>query len=241
MSCDEGIPSDATTLRSGRVLQQVNNVPIHAPGNMPNNREGDNLNDHEDYMPANGCGTRYFRDVHEALPKFDPVAETITIDDWIDKIEEYGILYNWDNVAIRHYALLKLDGVAKKWRDSLPAKNLTWNEWKEVLIEAFPPDDGVTKKRMDAQNYKRKPGQNMVEYFYEKLARCNKAKMSDQEIVEWMILGIENMKIREYIGPPSRYEKPSKLLSDLKSAERFIWFRTRKTEHSGEERIGVTS
>ncbi|XP_077275167.1 uncharacterized protein LOC143904389 [Temnothorax americanus] len=183
--------------------------------------ERDNRDNHTGDGTTNGNGPRYFRDVHEALPKFDPVIGDISIEDWINKIEEFGELYNWDDVAIRHYGLVKLSGVVKKWRDSLPAQNLTWREWKELLVEAFPSDDSVTKKHLEAQNYKRKSGQHMVEYFYEKLSRCNKAQMSDAETIEWLVLGIENMKIREYIGLLSRYDRPSKLLPDLKSAERF--------------------
>lgn len=185
-------------------------------------RNDDARTDGIDGVPSMADGPRYFRDIQDALPKFDPVTGDITVEDWIEKIEEFGPLYNWDDVAIRHYGLVKLAGVARKWRDSLPAQNLSWQEWKDLLVESFPSDDSITKKRLEAQNYKRKSGQNMVEYFYEKLSRCNRARMTDKESIEWIILGIENTRIREYIGPLSRYDKPSKLLPDLKSAEQYI-------------------
>jgi len=37
------------------------------------------------------------------------------------------MLYEWDDVAIEHYALAKLTGVAKIWRDSLPRAERTWS------------------------------------------------------------------------------------------------------------------
>ena len=61
---------------------------------------------------------RHFRGVASVLPEFDPVSNDLTVEDWIEKIEEYGDLYNWDEIAIRHYALSKLTGVARKWRDA---------------------------------------------------------------------------------------------------------------------------
>lgn len=240
------------TLRSGRVLRNVetrlDNIRENKLGNMSNQGGSDTgavsggstnrpilvVNDNDvidgdEIIPINGGGQRYFRDVHEALPKFDPVTAEVTIQDWINKIEEFGILYNWDDVAIQHYALIQLTGVARKWRDSLPARSRTWRQWKELLIEAFPFEESALRRRLDAQNYKRKQGQNMTEYFYEKLSLCNKASMGDQEIIEWLILGIDNVRIREYIGPPSRYERPSKLLVDLKSAECFVQEPDRRT------------
>lgn len=58
---------------------------------------------------------RHFRDLASVLPAFDPVTADLTIEQWISKIEEFGDLYHWDDVAVRHYALTKLSGVARKW------------------------------------------------------------------------------------------------------------------------------
>lgn len=161
---------------------------------------------------------KYFREMDSILPAFDPVKDDISIDEWIKKIDVFESLYGWDETAKKHYALSKLVGVAKSWRDSLPAKARTWHEWKELLIEAFPCDDSELKKRKEAENYRRKTGQDITEYFYEKLAKCNKAGMSQRESIERIVDGINNSRIRDYLGPLSRYGNPSKLLPDLKSA-----------------------
>ncbi|XP_076644969.1 uncharacterized protein LOC143354602 [Halictus rubicundus] len=42
---------------------------------------------------------QHFRNVEEVLPKFDPVSKQLSVDEWIEKIEEYGDLYQWDDIA----------------------------------------------------------------------------------------------------------------------------------------------
>ncbi|KAJ8914430.1 hypothetical protein NQ315_017526 [Exocentrus adspersus] len=159
----------------------------------------------------------------EVLPEFDPVKGDISINQWIEKIEEYGEVYDWDDVAIKHYALSKLCGVAKSWRDSLPARSSrTWLEWCELLREDFPCEKSELSLRLDAQKYKRRMNQDIVEYFYEKLSRCNKAKMSDAETIEWIVDGLDNVKFRDYLGPLRRYNKPCELLLDIKSANSYV-------------------
>ena len=79
------------------------------------------------------------------------------------------------------------------------------------------------RNRKEAQNYRRWPGQDITEYFYEKLAKCNKAKMSKRESVKWIVDGLNNGRIRDYLGPLSRYSTPTKLLPDLKSATHLLY------------------
>lgn len=141
-------------------------------------------------VPANdgriqiGQSMRWMSDLHEILPTFDPTKADVDIESWIEKMEEYAALYAWNEVAKKHYALIKLSGVTKKWRDSLAPAQRTWEEWKVLLKEAFPSEVSDVKKRLRAQTYTRRQGQDVTEYYYEKLARCNKAGMSDKEAVE---------------------------------------------------------
>lgn len=127
-------------------------------------------------------------------------------------------LYRWDDVAIRHYALAKLTGVARKWRDSLPSIQRSWTQWKELLQESVPSDKSTVSVRLEAQGYKKKFSQDIIEYFYEKLAKCTRAGMGDHETIEWIVDGINSPRLRDSLGPLSRYRKPSELLTDLRGA-----------------------
>ncbi|XP_053971568.1 uncharacterized protein LOC128872663 [Hylaeus volcanicus] len=165
-----------------------------------------------------GREERYFRNLATVLPAFDPVVGEFTIDEWIEKIEQYGDLYQWDEIAVRHYALMKLTGVARRWRDSLPRMDRSWVQWKELLRENFPADESMVSARLRAETYKKKPNQTIVEYSYEKLSTCNKSKMGDRDAIEWIVNGLDNIRLRDYLGPLARYKKPSELLTDLRNA-----------------------
>lgn len=175
---------------------------------------------------------RLFGDMREVLPKFDPIKDNIDIKSWIAKIDEYANIYSWDDIAKVHYAIANLTGVAQKWRDSLPSMQRTWSEWKVLLIEAFPCETSYMKKRLQAQHYVRRQEQDVTEYYYEKLARCNRAGMSNEESVEWIISGLNNVRFRDYLGPFSRYPSPSTLLPDLRSANHLFQERTSHSKSS---------
>ena len=170
-------------------------------------------------MQTHGSGIGWsFRDISELLPEFDPVKENIDITQWISKVEECGEIYGWDDVAIRHFGLAKLTGVARRWRDSLSRDDgRDWQAWKILLEKNFPCKKNVLSLRLEAQNYKKKTNQSIVEYFYEKLARCNEAKMDSEETTEWIVNGLNNNRYRDFLGPLSRYKEPHDLLSDLKA------------------------
>jgi len=93
-------------------------------------------------------------------------------------------------------------------------------------ISAFIFSNAVKTHRvaraLDAQNFTRKTGQNMIEYFYQKLSKCNRAEMSDNEIIQWIVRGIGNDRYRDYLGPLSNYKKPADLLPHLMSANDYI-------------------
>lgn len=165
---------------------------------------------------------RYFANMVETLPQFDPVDGNMDVFQFTDKMEELGTLYDWDEVAIVHYALARLKGNAKLWQESIQKSPTSWVEWKFLLIENFPVLQSSIKLTLDAQSYKRQFNQNIVDYFYKKLSLCNKARMHDDEIMEWIVRGLSNDRFRDYLGPLSRYNKTSDLLCELVKASEYI-------------------
>lgn len=199
------------------------------------------MSEHGDNVDA--C-PRYFQNVHTVLPEFDPVKGEIDISLWIEKIEEFGELYDWDEVAVKHYGLSKLSGVARKWRDSLPSQTRSWNDWKSLLRETFCVETDIISLRLQAQNYKWRQNQDIVEYYFEKLARCNKCKMTESETIEWIVHGLDDNRFKDYLGPLSRYDRLSKLLVDLKSGASHIRKCAQKpkfTENNVKRDVAVSS
>jgi len=105
----------------------------------------------------------------------------------------------------------------------LPREERTWLQWLPLLKEDFPStNEDVLRIKLEAQNFTRKSGQNIIEYFYEKLSRCNRAEMSDNEKIQWLVRGIGNDRYRDYLGLLSNYKKPAELLPHLISANDYI-------------------
>ena len=97
-----------------------------------------------------------------------------------------------------------------------------WATWKELLLKNFPCKRTVLSLRLEAQNYQKKPTQNIIEYYYEKLSRCNEAGMDSEEIIEWIVHGLNNNRYRDFLGPLCRYKEPNELLLDLQAGNAHI-------------------
>lgn len=185
--------------KSGRGESKVNEVE-RARGGMDGGNGGVQHGD-DIVRKVMDLSPRYFPNMTESLPSFDPVNGEVDIGQFVDKMEECGYLYNWDDTAIIHFTLSRLKGNASCWRDSLPREDRSWTEWKDLLFENFPVTRSSIQSVLEAQNYRRKAGQSIIDYFYKKLALCNKARLNPDELVEWIVMGLDNNRFRDYLGP----------------------------------------
>lgn len=55
-----------------------------------------------------------------------------------------------------------------------------------------------------------------------KIAKCNRANMSDAEIIQWVVRGLGNDRYRDYLGPLIKYQRPTELLLHLIAASEYI-------------------
>ena len=72
------------------------------------------------------------------LPSFDPSSKNQRIDIWLKKVNECASVYGWDEKTIVHFAMQKLEGLAKTWYESLNSILFSWTEWQDKLRKAFP-------------------------------------------------------------------------------------------------------
>lgn len=134
-------------------------------------------------------------------------------------------------MAIQNFDRAKLTGVARNWCDSLPRAERTWIDWVTLLQNDFPTTtvENILQIKLEAQNFIRASGQNIIEYFYEKIAKCNLGKMEDAETIQWLVRGLGNNRYRDYFGPLTKYQRPAELLPHLITASEYI---RNKNEHS---------
>ena len=71
------------------------------------------------------------------LPDFDPSKKGQRVDTWLKKVNECATVYRWDEKTTIHFALQKLQGLAKTWYGSLDSILFTCSEWELKLLNAF--------------------------------------------------------------------------------------------------------
>jgi hypothetical protein len=134
--------------------------------------------------------------VNNVIGEFNPLEHDV--DDWVNAVDEFAVVYNWNDATICHLALAKLRGPAETWYRGLPTRLFLWREWRDMIRENFKPKrdlHGALKKMMDC---KPQANQSLYEYVFQKLALIHKLKLplvgADQ--VNLIMGGIEDQQIK---------------------------------------------
>lgn len=149
------------------------------------------------------------------IGEFNPANQNVR--EWIDAIDEYAIIYKWNDRTICHLALTKLRGAADVWYRGLPSRIFTWSEWKDLLIQNFVAKRNLHKLMENMVMCVAKNNQSLYEYAFEKLAHINKLKISltDEDKVDLIMGGINNKQI-QFSVETAGIKDPSKLASHFK-------------------------
>ncbi|CAK9816325.1 hypothetical protein ANTPLA_LOCUS8957 [Anthophora plagiata] len=132
------------------------------------------------------------------LPEFDPAAENLSASEWIAKINDCGVVYEWDDKVKLYLSGCKLRGNAKRWYDGLTHSLLNWEVFSHALITQFPGEGSFGRLFNDAAAYKSKPGQDLQEYCFNKLGKINKLKLDipEHQVVDLIAHDIHDEAIR---------------------------------------------
>ncbi|CAK1578904.1 unnamed protein product [Parnassius mnemosyne] len=150
------------------------------------------------------------------LPDFDPTSKNQRIDMWLKKVNECATVYGWDDKTTIHYAMQKLQGLAKTWYESLPSILFNWNEWQDRLINAFPYEYNYGQALEDMLKRKSKFDEPIEVYYYEKLALLNQCDIEGKRAVDCIIHGLTDKTIKSS-ATTLRCLQPEQLLRFLMS------------------------
>ncbi|XP_073953524.1 uncharacterized protein [Choristoneura fumiferana] len=150
------------------------------------------------------------------LPDFDPSTKNQRIDIWLKKVNECASVYGWDERTTTHFAMQKLQGLAKTWYQSLNTILFTWPEWQEKLISAFPCEQNYGQTLEDMIKRKSKFNEPIEVYYYEKLSLINQCEIEGRRAVDCIIHGLSDRGLR--LGALAlRCSQPDQLLQYLLS------------------------
>lgn len=150
------------------------------------------------------------------IPEFDPSDGSQNVESWIHKVNECAQIYSWNDTQIRHYALAKLTGLAKRWYQGLPSLLFTWEQWTEKLKIAFPSTENYGDMLQKMLQYRCRIGQPLDVYYYEKMILINRCEILGRKAVGCLVHGIDDKFVRMSANA-CRFEEPEQLFSYLKT------------------------
>ncbi|PZC75624.1 hypothetical protein B5X24_HaOG205900 [Helicoverpa armigera] len=155
-------------------------------------------------------------DYKNILPEFNPSNKSQRMDVWLKKVNECASVYGWDDKTIVHFAMQKLQGLAKTWYESLDSILYSWNEWQTKLINAFPCEQNFGQSLEDMLKRRCKFNEPIENYYYEKLALLNQCEITGKKAVDCIIHGINDRTLRSS-ALALRCVEPDQLLKFLSS------------------------
>lgn len=148
------------------------------------------------------------------LPNFDPSTKNQRIDIWLKKVNECASVYGWDERTTTHFAMQKLQGLAKVWYEGLNSILFSWAEWQIKLQEAFPCEQNFGQTLEDMLRRKSRFTEPIEVYFYEKLALINQCDITGKRAVDCIIHGLSD-KTMKSSALALRCTSPEQLLQFL--------------------------
>ncbi|KAK9736289.1 hypothetical protein QE152_g12618 [Popillia japonica] len=100
----------------------------------------------------------------DSVPSFNAAKGELSMEQWLHTIDATGKVFDWDDKARIFCMTNKLKDNAKDWYNSQEKLNLSWEEWKIKLLDAFPPQQGVFRKLKELVNTVREKHQNLIDF-----------------------------------------------------------------------------
>jgi len=153
---------------------------------------------------------------NKIIDEFNPVNNDIV--EWINAVDEYAFINNWNDQVTCHLALSKLRGSAETWYRGLPTRIFAWVEWKDLLRSQFISKRNLHTDMTNMLKCVPQLNQGLFEYCFEKLALINKMKLpiSDDDKVNLIMGGIKDPQIK-FSVETSEISDPAKLARFLKT------------------------
>ena len=126
------------------------------------------------------------------------MVKDLSATEWLEKVNVYFIMYDWDNSLKIYLAALKLKGIAKSWYDGLKSDTVTWESFSVAIARQFSDEQNFGQLFESAGMYKSLPGQSLSLYCFEKFKKINRLNLDipEDKVVEFVVHGIHDEQLR---------------------------------------------
>ncbi|KAJ8984471.1 hypothetical protein NQ317_006131 [Molorchus minor] len=156
--------------------------------------------------------TRRYRIRPDCVPKFQPNSDDLTAEKWLHKIEQLAQINEWDEKMIIYVMQSRLSGLARDWYNSLDSYNLTWTQWKELILKSFPSKQDYARKLRALLSRKKLRIESWDQYYFRKMEMIRGCDISGKNAVSCLIDGIDDSHVKTG-AIAGRYLVPEKLYS----------------------------
>lgn len=153
---------------------------------------------------------------NDFIPQFDPQTSPVSIEHWIRNLEGTAKMHGWDEHTLICNCTSKLSGYAKGWYEQQASYEISWDEWKQKLIKAFPFTKNKLSQIRELVNRVRLPDEDPIEFYYTKLGIGMSCQLSDDVITE-AVIGTLGNKLWEIGAKSAGCRDTSSLLQYLAS------------------------
>lgn len=153
----------------------------------------------------------------DCIPEFHPDNPDLTATKWLAKIDQLREVYGWNDISTIYHMQSRLTGMAKSWYHSLTNYNYTWCQWKLLIIKSFPDHNDYAALLRKMLNRKKRSGETMTTYYFEKMELLRGCRISEKEAVSCLIDGLEDTVLQNG-ACAGRYNTPESLYEEYLSA-----------------------
>lgn len=156
--------------------------------------------------------------LNNVIAEFNPLNDDVG--EWLNAVDEFATLYNWNDATTSHLALGKLRGPAENWYRGLPTKLFTWAEWRAMLLENFRPKRDLHKALQAMMQCRPSTKHTLYEYVFIKLSLIHKLKLplSGEDQVNLIMGGIDDQQIK-FAVETAGIKEPHVLATHFKSLD----------------------
>lgn len=124
------------------------------------------------------------------IPTFDPDNRECNVKNWLAKIDQLGLVHKWNDYAKIVIMQTRLAGQAQLWFNRLDEYDFTWEEWKSLLVKAFPRSFEYADMLEELVARKKVSTETITHYYHEKLAMCRRCRLDDAASLSCLIKGL---------------------------------------------------
>ncbi|XP_031335232.1 uncharacterized protein LOC116165084 [Photinus pyralis] len=176
----------------------------------------------------------------EAVPTFDPEDRDQDVEMWLRKMNDLRDVFRWSEEATIYHALSKLRGLAETWYKGLRCIKLSWADWQQQLLKAFPPSRDFHQRLEEMFLRKKRMGESYSKYYYEKMVLINACKVTGTDAVSCLIGGIQDSTLKNSIRAAD-YQRPEDLLQYFRSLPGTSASTERNTQPTFGRRVGTSA